>query len=96
MEMRKALAALLIDSPEDIDWSLFDETAQPIKKYFDDYGQLPTYEYMKDKIELEQPDAPWVVYQKELQEEKFVVQSMPALEKFNQRYQEDPKTAILQ
>lgn len=96
MEMRKALAALLIDKPEDVDWSLFDETAQPIKKYFDDYGQLPTYEYMKDKIELEQPDAPWVVYQKELQEEKFVVQSMPALEKFNQRYQEDPKTAILQ
>lgn len=96
MEIKKALAALLIDSPEDVDWSLFDETAKPIKEYFDTFGELPTFEYMRDKIGLPEPDAPWVVYEKELKEDRFVVQSMPALENFNRRYQEDPKGAIIQ
>lgn len=96
MEIKKALAALLIDKPEDVDWTLFDETAEPVKKYYEDYGQLPTYEYMQEKLGLPEPDAPWIVYEKELKEDKFVLQSMPALEKFNTRYQEDPRTAIIE
>ena len=96
MEIKKALAALLIDKPEDVDWTLFDETAEPVKKYYEDYGQLPTYEYMQEKLELPEPDAPWIVYENELKEDKFVLQSMPALEKFNIRYQEDPRTAIIE
>ena len=74
MEIKKALAALLIDKPEDVDWTLFDETAEPVKKYYEDYGQLPTYEYMQEKLGLPEADAPWIVYKKELKEDKFVLQ----------------------
>ena len=95
MDIRKALSALLLDRPDDVDWSLFDETADEVKEYFSSYGQLPTFDFMKDKIDLQQPDAPWIVYEKELKDARFIQQSMPALEKFNTRYQEDPKSAIL-
>lgn len=96
MEIKKAIAALLADKPEDVDWSLFDATIEPVQKYYEDFGQLPTFEFMQDKLDLPQPDAPWVVYEKELKEDRFVTQSTPALERFNTQYQEDPRTAIIQ
>lgn len=97
MDTRKAIAALLTDQPADIDWDLFaDPIVSPVRSYFEAYAKLPTYEFMKDRMHLPEPDAPWQVYLDELLDDKFVRDAMPVLTEFNNQYRtETAKQSIL-
>lgn len=93
------ISALLEERPVDVDFSLFEKTPETafIKEYYDRYGELPTKSLFESEMNIELPkaDAPWSFYEKKLKEEKFIREALPALERYNRDYANDPKDALL-
>lgn len=93
------LIALLEYKPADIDWSLFEQNDQTqfVKKYYDDYGELPSKEVFLQEFSITEHDAiaPWQFYKKKLQDEKFIREAIPVLTSFNDEYSGDQKQALV-
>ena len=93
------ISALLEERPVDVDFSLFERTAETefIKEYYDRYGELPAKSVFESEMQIDLPkaEAPWSFYEKKLKEEKFIREALPALERYNRDYANDPKDALL-
>lgn len=92
------IAALLRETPDDIDLSLLPNTREAtfIKQYVSRYGELPPQNVFEKEFEpLPAEHAPWAFYENKLHEEKFIREALPALTNFNQAYEKDQKQALL-
>lgn len=91
--------SLLTDKPVDIDFSLFEKSAQKdfIESYYNKAGELPDVRLFVKEFNIEDgtPIAPWGFYENKLKEEKFIRDAIPALKGFNEHYDKDQKKALL-
>lgn len=94
------IASLLTEKPNDVDYSLFEETQEIkfIKGFYTKYGILPERNVFESEFNVTLPTAfaPWDFYVTKLKEEKFIKDAIPALTNFNEAYDKDQKKALLE